>query len=559
MDGEVALPSEAGHDQRLATLALENARLFDEMRREIALRRDAEQTLRSVVQGTAAVTGSDFFASLVSHLAAALQVPFAFAAACRAPATQARTLAFWCNDRLVDNVSYDIEHTPCRGVLAGEVCHYPERIREFFPKDRDLVELGAESYLGVPVRSRGGVVIGHLAVLDTRPMAPPPRGLSLLEIFAARAGAELERQTAEDELRGALEEVERLRSQLHAENLYLQEEIQGEHDFEKIVGSSSLLAATLAQVERVAPTDSTVLIQGETGTGKELLARAVHGRSARRGRPLVKVNCGAIPAGLVESELFGHVKGAFTGATERRTGRFALADRGTLFLDEVGELPLETQVKLLRVLQEGEFEPVGSSKTQRVDVRLIAATNRSLDVAVHEGRFRADLFYRLNVVPLEVPPLRQRRTDIPELVRSFVQRFAQRSGKRVEGIAPSSLALLMAYDWPGNIRELENVIERGVVLSKGPLLNLDSRLLPFEPGQAAAITARAAPGTSGRDENAEPPVASESDALDDVQRRHILAVLERTHGIIEGKNGAARRLGMHPNTLRSRLKKLEIR
>ncbi len=243
---------------------------------------------------------------------------------------------------------------------------------------------------------------------------------------------ELERQKAYEELRLALEENERLKNRLHAENIYLQEEIRREHNFEEIVGSSAPLIEALRKVEQVAPTDSTVLVFGETGTGKELIARAIHNLSARASRPLVKVNCGAISAGLVESELFGHVKGAFTGAIERRVGRFELADKGTLFLDEVSELPMETQVKLLRVLQEGEFEPVGSSRTVRINVRIIAATNRSLEEAVREGRFRSDLFYRLNVVQIYVPALRERRADIPQLVMFFLSRFAKKFGKKIE-------------------------------------------------------------------------------------------------------------------------------
>jgi formate hydrogenlyase transcriptional activator len=268
-----------------------------------------------------------------------------------------------------------------------------------------------------------------------------------------------------------------------------------------------------------------VLIWGN-GDRQELVARAVHNRSRRRDRPLVKVNCGAISAGLVESELFGHTKGAFTGALERRTGRFELADGGTLFLDEVGELPPETQVKLLRVLQEGEFEPVGSSRTQRVDVRIIAATNRDLAEAVRAGRFRSDLFYRLNVFPLEVPPLRERRADIPQLVMFFVSRFAKRFGKAVEGVSQDAMDQLVNYSWPGNIRELQNLIERAVVLSPGPVLALERDHLPPFAGSlaAAASVARVAEPTSPDAVKAEQPTAI------DHERRHILAVLGRPAG-----------------------------
>jgi len=560
-----------------AAIALSNARLFGAMRAEIELRRHAEQTLLSVTEGTAAVTGSDFFASLVRHLSTALEVPYALVSKCeRADAARAQTLAFWKRDQLAENFSHELAHTPFAALLEGDVCHYPEQVQRFFPRDTMLMELGVESFLGVPLRDARGQVIGHLAAFDIRPMPTPPRGVSLLQIFAARAGAELERQRSEEERLHALQEVERLRQRLEAENVYLQEEIRAEHDFEAIVGNGAALMAVLAVVAQVAPTASTVLIQGETGTGKELIARAIHGRSRRRDRPLVKVNCGAISAGVVESELFGHVRGAFTGATERRLGRFELAHGGTLFLDEVGELSLDTQVKLLRVLQEGEFEPVGSSKTIQVDVRVIAATNRKLQLAVAEGRFRSDLFYRLNVLPIEVPPLRDRRSDIPLLAQFFLRRFAKQFGKATEELCPESLTQLLAYDWPGNIRELQNVMERAVVLSSGKLLSLDRNLRPTVAASAVIgppISSRAVssvlaptaslpaplPETGALPPPAAAPPGSGSDALEDVQRRHILAVLERTRGTVEGPNGAAQLLGLHPNTLRSRLKKLGLR
>ena len=343
-----------------------------------------------------------------------------------------------------------------------------------------------------------------------------------------------------------MRELEALKNRLHAENVYLQEEIREEHNFVEMVGSSPALLATLRQVEQVASTDSTVLILGETGTGKELIARAIHDRSSRRDRPLVKVNCSAISAGLVESELFGHVKGAFTGALERRIGRFELADRGTIFLDEVGDLSLETQVKLLRVLQEREFEPVGSSRTVRVNVRVIAATNRNLEEAVAAGRFRADLFYRLNVFPLRVPTLRDRRGDVPQLVMFFLTRFAKELGKPVELVSKPTMERLVAYSWPGNVRELQNIIERATVLSSGRVLELGPDLLPtvpvaVEPASGAAERAAPASGT-----------------LEEMERRHISGALERSRWVIEGPTGAARSLGLHPNTLRSRMAKLGI-
>jgi formate hydrogenlyase transcriptional activator len=289
---------------------------------------------------------------------------------------------------------------------------------------------------------------------------------------------------------------------------------------------------------------------GETGSGKELIARAIHSRSGRKNRPLVKLNCGAIPTGLVESELFGHMKGAFTGALERRVGRFELADGGTLFLDEISELPLDTQVKLLRVLQEHEFEPLGSSRTMRVNVRIIAASNRDLDKAIQEGRFRADLYYRLNVLPIVLPPLRQRRSDIPLLTSFFLERYSRQLGKQVMGVAQDTMEALSRYDWPGNIRELQNVIERAVVLSRGSVLRLGRDLLPLS-GEGAIDDEKVV--TSGGH-----PSNGESRSLEQLERAHILEVLSQTKWVIEGTNGAARILDLHPNTLRSRMKKLGL-
>jgi formate hydrogenlyase transcriptional activator len=344
--------------------------------------------------------------------------------------------------------------------------------------------------------------------------------------------------------------VQGLRDRLRAENVYLQEEIQQEHNFAEIVGRSPALSKVLSLVETVAPTTSTVLILGETGTGKELVARAIHDRSPRRDRPLVKVNCSAISAGLVESELFGHVRGAFTGAVESRTGRFEIADGGTIFLDEIGELPLDTQVKLLRVLQEREIEPVGSSRPRKVDVRVIAATNRDLEKDVAAGRFRADLFFRLNVVPIRMPPLRAREGDIALLAHFFADRFAREFGKRIERIDPESLRRLLAYPWPGNVRELSNVIERAVVLARGPVLEVAPELVPegvsAPPEPAPAAAASAPPSASGQ-------------TLEELERRHIRETLERAGWVIEGAHGAAAALGMNASTLRSRMKKLGVR
>jgi formate hydrogenlyase transcriptional activator len=344
------------------------------------------------------------------------------------------------------------------------------------------------------------------------------------------------------------EEIAALKARLQAENQYLQEEIRGEHNYAEIIGASAALREVLRQVEQVAPTDSTVLVMGETGTGKELVARAIHDRSRRKDRPLVKVNSGAISAGLVESELFGHVKGAFTGALGNRDGRFKLADGGTIFLDEVSELPLEAQVKLLRVLQEQEFEPVGSSKTIEVDVRVIAATNRDLGAEVSAGRFRQDLFYRLNVVPISVPPLRAREGDVELLVQFLVQKLTKKLGRPAMQVPADVMKRLRAYAWPGNVRELQNVIERAIVLAQGGALSIGPELTSAIP--AATAPSPAAPAT------AEVPTGG---SLVDVERRHIEAVLIDRNWMIEGERGAAKVLNLHPNTLRGRMRKLGIK
>jgi PAS domain S-box-containing protein len=347
-----------------------------------------------------------------------------------------------------------------------------------------------------------------------------------------------ERKKAQTELMAAFAEVEQLKEQLQQENSYLQEEIREGSNFGHIVGTSKPVRMMLQQIEQVANTDVSVLVLGESGTGKELIARAIHDHSPRKDQTLIKLNCGAISSGLVESELFGHEKGAFTGAHDRRKGRFELADGGTLFLDEVGELPLETQVKLLRVLQEQEFERLGSEKTLKVDVRIVAATNRDLAQQVAEGTFREDLYYRLNVFPIEVPPLRERAEDVPLLARYFMERAAKKFAKPLRGFDEKGLQALQAYHWPGNIRELQNVIERAAIVSMGSVIQLTGLL----PEAAPKVDMVAMPLMS----------------LQDVERNHIQRVLNHTRGVIAGPNGAAKILAMHPNTLRSRMIKLEI-
>jgi formate hydrogenlyase transcriptional activator len=307
----------------------------------------------------------------------------------------------------------------------------------------------------------------------------------------------------------------------------------------------------MTKVALVAPTDASVLITGESGTGKELIARALHSRSSRAERPFIKVNCAALPVGLVESELFGHERGAFSGAIQRRIGRFELAHTGTIFLDEIGEIPLDVQVKLLRVLQEREFERLGNSHSIKSDVRVLAATNRDLQKSMREGGFRSDLFYRLNVFPIALPPLRERIGDIPLLTHFFVQKHAARLARRIEAVEPESLRRLLQYTWPGNIRELENVIERALILSSAPLLHIDPDLLGIEeshptPALEQVIKSAPLPSRPGRD-------------LDSIQREHILNVLREVHWVIDGGAGAAARLGLKPGTLRHRMKKLGIK
>jgi len=345
-----------------------------------------------------------------------------------------------------------------------------------------------------------------------------------------------ELEQAKASLEASLRHVSELKERLHAENVVLQAEIRRSGEFEEMVGRSSALAAVLQQVRQVAGTNAPVLVLGETGTGKDLVARAVHDNSPRRGRPLVTVNCAALPGALIESELFGYERGAFTGALTRSLGRFEVADGGTILLDEVGELPLEAQAKLLRVLQTGEFERLGSSKTLHTDVRLIAATNRDLEREAREGRFRADLFYRLSVFPLTLPPLRHRPEDIPLLVWHFVARKQTRLGRRIERVPDRLMKAFRAYSWPGNIRELENVVERALILSNGTTLAID----PMFPGVRRDVAS---------------PVGG---LLSDVERRHILGVLEQCGWKVAGKGHAAERLGLKRGTLMFRMKKLGI-
>lgn len=618
--------------------------------------------LHDLVQRTARGVGAEFFRALVKHLADVMHVEYAFAAEFIGN-KRARMLAFWERDHLGDNIEWDLAGTPCEDVVKGQLCHHPSGLANKFPTDQYMVDVGMESYLGVPLFDVTGNVLGHLAICDTRPMPTTPQREPIFRIFAERATAELERMRAEkllaeseQRLRDMYDEapiayvcedlesrfisanraamrilgitpedvphtvgmsfipdtpdaqrrvkeafesigrgtdtagvvlelrrkdngkpiwiqwwskpdpsgkytrtmfvditervlMEQEKARLQQQNLYLQEEIKSVHNFEEIVGQSAPMLNVFENVGQVARTDASVLICGETGTGKELIARAIHSNSSRKDKPLIKINCAALPTGLVESELFGHERGAFSGAITKRIGRFELANGGTIFLDEIGEIPLEVQAKLLRVLQEREFERVGSSTPIKVDVRIIAATNRDLRKAVAERTFREDLFYRLNVFPVTLPPLRERKGDVPLLVQFFVDKFSKRLGKRIQSISPQTMRHLSDYAWPGNIRELENVLERGVILASGTTLEIGPELL-----------GGVVPGSSGAPVTlVEPPVPSSDRTLESTERSHILKVLNDTRWVIEGPAGAARILNLHPNTLRSRLKKLGIK
>lgn len=618
--------------------------------------------LRYILEGTATHTGREFFDALVKFLCRALEVKGSWVTEYLPESRRLRALSFWFEDRYIPDYEYDIAGTPCEPVVEKScLIHYPENVISLFPADPDLKRLNAVSYLGAPLLSVGGDVLGHLAVLHSSKLELTPRVEALFRIFGDRATAELRRLRAEaavrereqklsrlvdsaldaiieldgdlavaqanraaettfrceagamagsdfrgylagesgrklsrlaEELQATREgkqslwvpngftalrpdgsefpaeaslsrfevngrshftlilrnvhdqrEAERRIEVLTTESGYLKNELEELYGVKDVVGQSRAMLDLFEDISRVAPTDSTVLIYGETGTGKELVARSVHAASSRAGRPLIKVNCAAIPAALMESEFFGHERGAFTGATQRREGRFALADGGTIFLDEIGELPVELQPKLLRVLQEGEFEPVGSSRSRTVNVRVIAATNRELQGEIQAGRFREDLYYRLSVFPVHVPPLRERGRDIELLAGVFAEKICRRIGCKPVTLTPQCIRRLQSYHWPGNVRELQNVIERGVITARDGRLNLDTALPRTAP---AAIPA----------DHASPHTAQE---LRDLERANLLRALESASWRVSGPNGAASLLGLPPSTLASRMKALGIR
>jgi transcriptional regulator with GAF, ATPase, and Fis domain len=419
---------------------------------------------------------------------------------------------------------------------SGSLLVYPEisKVPEAGVRARIMLEKkGFSSAVGLPL-TVGGRVVGVLALYSLEP------GLcdlvQRIKVIGQAFGNALSRKNSEEALRQAMAELKALKDRLEVDNLYLQQEIKLEHNFGTFVGESSALKILLKKIEQVSNSCATVLITGETGTGKELVASAIHELSPRSQRPLVKINCGALPPTLIESELFGHEKGAFTGAFALKIGRFEFADKSTLFLDEIAELPLELQSKLLRVLQEGEFERVGSSRTRKVDVRIIAATNRDLQRLVAEKNFREDLFYRLNVFPISCPPLRERPGDIPALVRHFVEIYKLKTGKNIESISQKAMAALMEYSWPGNVRELQNVIERAILLTGGTRLEFDDCFGMPLPAANAPLR-----------------------GLHEEEREYIMKVLRLTAWRVSGEKGAAKILCINPKTLESKMRRLGIR
>ncbi|MBE0662701.1 MAG: sigma 54-interacting transcriptional regulator [Bacteroidales bacterium] len=619
--------------------------------------------LKKIVEGTSEHTGEMFFRQLVRNLAESLDAHGVWITKYLKDKNRLRALAFWLDDQYVDEYEYDVPGTPCEPVLENKgICHVPERVIELYPDDPDLPPLGAVSYMGLSLRDENDNILGHLALLDNKPMEEIPEAFAIFRIFAARAAAEMRRLRYENILienetrlnrlvngtRDALIEIDEQLSvsqanqaallnfackeekfigqpiskyfdgqsirqiadcinhlhqagqhsqsfsfpgqlvciksdrkmfraeatiskyhseglefhalflrniedslntqeelkQLSAEAVMLREKVS-DHNFENIIGRSPEILKALEAVEQVAPTDTSVLIRGETGTGKELFAQAIHKASKRKHKPIVMLNCATLPSELVESELFGHVKGAFTGATNAREGRFSLADGGTIFLDEIGELPLHLQAKLLRVLQEGEFEPIGSSKTSKVDVRVVAATNRNLEEEVAKGTFRQDLFYRLNVFPIEIPPLRARSDDIIMLAEAFLEKFSKRAAKVMGTLDAVSRQRLLAYPWPGNVRELQNIIERCIIISQDGKINL-SQLLP------ASETSQPLVNTT------EEKVFTETE-MNNFEKQNIIKALDLCNWKISGDDGAAAMLQIPSTTLSSRISKLGIK
>ena len=497
-----------------------------------ALARERDR-LRALLDITNAMVSQLALGELFSNITACLRnvVPHEYSSlALHAPGTD--YLVIHALESFVGESKFEQDmRVPFEGSPSGQafLTHQPIRFAAgTYSSDvtRFLEAEGLRSGVCIPLMTRNRV-LGTVNLASIRDDAFSPEDVDYLVQVATQAAIAIENAQA-------FNEIERLKDKLAEEKLYLEDEIRSERNFGDAIGDSPAFRKALRQVETVAPTDATVLILGETGTGKELIARSVHELSARKNRTFARLNCAAIPTGLLESELFGHEKGAFTGAIAQRIGRFELADGGTLFLDEVGDIPLDLQPKLLRALQEQEFERLGSTRTIKVNVRVIAATNRDLWRMVSEQQFRADLYYRLNVFPLPVPPLRERVSDIPMLVRYFAQKFARRMNKHIETIPSATLAALAEYPWPGNVRELENLIERAVILSAGSALEIPLTELRVKPPGKSATT------------------------LETTERQHIVRVLEETGWKIAGKDGAAARLGLKRSTLQSKMKRLAI-
>jgi formate hydrogenlyase transcriptional activator len=408
---------------------------------------------------------------------------------------------------------------------------------DFISKPFDLVEVKTRIHNMLEVRLLYKKIENYSKVLE---QTVKERTGELIRTNDQLSREIQEHKETEESLRSAYVENKQLKDRFQAENIYLHKDIDREFNFGEIIGQSNALKDVFFKIEQVAPQEATVLLLGETGTGKGVVARSIHSRSSRKDRPMVTVNCSALPANLIESELFGREKGAFTGSHDRQMGRFELADNGTLFLDEIGEMPMELQTKLLRVIQDGEFERLGGPKTIKVNVRIIASTNRNLEAEIREGRFREDLFYRLNVFPITIPPLRQRKEDIPLLVTNFVVKFNKKTGKKIDTVSKDTLNVLHQYNWPGNVRELESIIERAVITSQGPRLQILDRF----------VNSLKANEHEAQDDHK---------ALVDIERDHIFQTLEKTGWRIEGKKGAAILLGLNPSTLRGRMKKDGIR
>lgn len=639
----------------------EGVEYFCSTARDIKKKKREQGILRSISESTSPLTGADYFRELTKFITETLNVRYSMVVSCSDDSqTKLRMLSYVERKQVKENIEYDTKGTPCEVVMQGKDFFCADKLDETFPREK-----GIRSWIAVPIYSPAtGKVIGNIAAFDTAPMTEEQNQVDILRIFAARAGAEIDRIKAEDQLKIANAELktllseseerfrdlfeeapiayvhegldskfikanraalrilgvkpeqvpfmygknmapntpeaqkrmkeafesvgrgtdtsgvvlellredtkqpiwiqwwsnpdtggqftrtmfiditdkvlmEREQARLQAQNQYLQEEIKLNNNFEEIISKSKNFQKVLQQLERVASTDATVLILGESGTGKELLARAVHNISNRSKRPLVKVNCATLPANLIESELFGHEKGAFTGAMDKKIGRFELADGGTIFLDEIAELPVELQAKLLRVLQEGEFERLGNPRTMKVNVRVIAATNRNLEQAIDKKEFREDLFYRLNVFPIVSPPLRDRKEDIPLLVKHFCQKHEAKIGKKIIHIEPEVIEALMEYNWPGNIREVENLIERAMIISHGNTL---------EYGDWLPVSKT----TAGNSKNT-------LLKLEDVEKEHIIEMLKRANWKVSGEKGAAKMLGMNATTLEARMKKLGIK